>query len=551
MTKRSIKAQTKGASAQEPRRRAAVYLRMSTESQRYSIGNQTRAIQKYADQNQIDIVKVYKDEGKSGLTIVERKALGTLIGDVIAGRNDFSEVLVFDISRWGRFQDLDESGHYEFLCRRNGVRVIYCEDLFVNEGSPYSGIVKVIKRAQAADDSRIKSARVFATLSHLAHKGLHTGGVAPYGFARVAVDEKRQRRQPLTTGIQRAVRADNVILMRGNEAEIRVVREIFEQYVNGNVLAAEIARRLNARGIPSPTGKKWSHSSLTYIITNPIYTGVKHWNRVSAKLKTKPHRNDASMWVVSRVLRKGIIEPALFEKAQRVRAVRRRRGRKSNDQLLSELRKFVAKKGPIPGTRMGAWCGLSSQTTYIKRFGSLRHAYDLIESERPRSMTQWARGLTKRQARAQILNSIRLEVTKDGGTVALLDLAHAFRIDGRLTGYLDLLEQHRDSRGRPWWRLRMAPGEKCDVYVVGLLRERSLQPFRYYVIPREQTGKFSILFREFPLAHGRRPQGMEAFRRTDLAEVIDDLRHHLTSGVWAPRRSRRRLPYRRSVSLAG
>ena len=101
MTKRSAKTPTRVASAQEVRRRAATYLRMSTESQRYSIGNQTRAIQEYADLNQIDIVKIYKDEGKSGLTIEGRKALGALIGDIIAGRNDFSEILVFDISRWG------------------------------------------------------------------------------------------------------------------------------------------------------------------------------------------------------------------------------------------------------------------------------------------------------------------------------------------------------------------------------------------------------------------------------------------------------------------
>ena len=145
MTKRTASKKLIEVAAAPSQSRAAAYLRMSTESQRYSIGNQIKVIQEYADRNQISVVRIYKDEGKSGLTIDARKGLAELIGNIIAGRNDFSEVLVFDVSRWGRFQDLDESAHYEFLCRHNGVRVTYCEDLFVNDGNPY------IRRRQGAE----------------------------------------------------------------------------------------------------------------------------------------------------------------------------------------------------------------------------------------------------------------------------------------------------------------------------------------------------------------------------------------------------------------
>lgn len=514
---------------------------MSTDNQRYSIGNQLTSIREYADRNQIELVKIYKDEGKSGLTIDARKALAELIGDIIAGRNDFNEILVYDVSRWGRFQDLDESAHYEFLCRRSGVRVTYCEDLFVNDGSPYSAIVKVLKRAQAADDSRIKGARVFATLCHLASNGLHPGGPAPYGFIRVAVDENRQRKQPLAPGTQRAIRADNVILMKGDKAEIRVVRRIFDLYVNGNVLAAEIARRLNASGIASPTGTRWSHSSVTYLLSNELYAGVRQWNRVSSKLKTKRRHNDPSKWIVRRILSKGIIDREMFEKARRIRAIRVKRGRKSNEQRLAELKKATQKGGPLPGTQMGSWTGLSSRTTYIKRFGSLRRAYDLIGTARPESIIRWDRGLIMRQARTQVLSSIKSEVEKCGGTVDLSDMAHTFRIDGRLTGHFDLLARTQDTGGRSCWRLRMPLGEKRDVYVVGLLNDQSLQPFTYYVIPRELTGRYSILFRERRESHGRRLRRLEDFRRVGLSDVIDDLTHRLASGVWRLKRSRRRL----------
>ena len=53
-----------------------------------------------------------------------------LIDDVQCGRADFSSVLVFDVSRWGRFQEVGESPYYEFICKRAGIKVTYCAELF-------------------------------------------------------------------------------------------------------------------------------------------------------------------------------------------------------------------------------------------------------------------------------------------------------------------------------------------------------------------------------------------------------------------------------------
>lgn len=41
---------------------------------------------------------------------------------------------VYDVSRGGRFQDTDESAHYEFLCRRAEIAVPYCAEQFENDG---------------------------------------------------------------------------------------------------------------------------------------------------------------------------------------------------------------------------------------------------------------------------------------------------------------------------------------------------------------------------------------------------------------------------------
>ncbi len=54
---------------------------------------------------------------------------------MMSGRAQFKVILVYDVSRWGRFQDVDEAAHYEFLCRSASVPVRYCAEQFENDGS--------------------------------------------------------------------------------------------------------------------------------------------------------------------------------------------------------------------------------------------------------------------------------------------------------------------------------------------------------------------------------------------------------------------------------
>src|SRR5437588_5963562 len=110
--------------------RAAQYVRMSTDYQRYSIENQAAVIATYARLHDLSIVKTYGDAGESGLRLKNRIGLIHLLDDVQSGRADFGHILVYDVSRWGRFQDTDESAHYEFICKKAGVKVAYCAEQF-------------------------------------------------------------------------------------------------------------------------------------------------------------------------------------------------------------------------------------------------------------------------------------------------------------------------------------------------------------------------------------------------------------------------------------
>src|SRR5881394_870579 len=130
---------------------AAAYVRMSTEHQQYSTSNQLDVIREYAKRRGLEIVKLYSDEEKSGLNIQGRDSLAQMIRDVQSGEAQYSCILVYDVSRWGRFQDADESAYYEYICRQAGVLVHYCAEQFENDGSPVSTIVNGVKRAMAGD----------------------------------------------------------------------------------------------------------------------------------------------------------------------------------------------------------------------------------------------------------------------------------------------------------------------------------------------------------------------------------------------------------------
>jgi len=127
--------------------RAAQYVRTATEQQQYSTANQTDKIRDYASKRGIVIIKTYSDVGKSGLSIFGRTGLQKLLNDVDSGRADFNLILVYDISRWGRFLDPGEGAYYEDICKHAGIQVTYCTEPFGDDSASVSTIVKAIKRS--------------------------------------------------------------------------------------------------------------------------------------------------------------------------------------------------------------------------------------------------------------------------------------------------------------------------------------------------------------------------------------------------------------------
>ena len=194
---------------------AGVYVRMSKEHQQYSTSNQMDAIRDYAKRRGMQIVKEYSDEGKSGLSIQGRDSLSQMIQDVQNEEASFSAILVYDVSRWGRFQDADESAYYEYICRRAGVSVHYCAEQFENDGSPVSTIVKGVKRAMAGEYSRELSSKVFQGACRLVQLGYRQGGTAGFGLRRVLLDQSGAKKGELKMGEQKSIQTDRVVLVPG------------------------------------------------------------------------------------------------------------------------------------------------------------------------------------------------------------------------------------------------------------------------------------------------------------------------------------------------
>src|SRR5712671_1914509 len=201
--------------------RAAKYVRMSTEHQKYSTENQAEAIQQYAARRGLVIVRTYADEGKSGLRLDGRVSLKRLIADVQEGLADFATILVYDVSRWGRFQDADESAYYEYICKRAGISVQYCAEQFENDGSPVSTIVKGVKRAMAGEYSRELSVKVFAGQCRLIELGFRQGGPPGYGLRRRLIDQSGEPKGDLVRGEQKSIQTDRIVLVPGPSEEVQ------------------------------------------------------------------------------------------------------------------------------------------------------------------------------------------------------------------------------------------------------------------------------------------------------------------------------------------
>ena len=354
--------------------RAALYVRASTEYQNYSTDHQEAVLQEYATEHGFRITSIYRDKGRSGLTLDGRTGLLRLLTDIQSGRADFNVVLVYDVSRWGRFQDVDESAYYEYACRRAGIAVAYCAEPFTNDGSPLAAVLKGLKRAMAAEYSRELSAKVFRAQCRLTEAGFKQGGSAGYGLRRTAVSAAGRAKSVLGLGERKNMPTDRVTYTLGPENEIEVVKRIYEMYLIECVSDTGIARRLNEEGIENQFGRQWSPFHVKQILTNDKYAGTLVFNRSTQRLRSSRRPNAPATWVKVEDAFDAIVSREKLEEARAER--QRRRKQWSNDEMLDALRDIFVEHGKVTLDLINS-SGGPSVKSYAFRFNGITSAMGL------------------------------------------------------------------------------------------------------------------------------------------------------------------------------
>ncbi len=355
---------------------AAAYVRMSTEHQQYSTSNQMDVIREYAKRRGLEIVTEYSDEGKSGLNIQGRYSLGRMIRDVQAGGVKFSCILVYDVSRWGRFQDADESAYYEYICRQAGVAVHYCAEQFENDGSPVSTIVKGVKRAMAGEYSRELSSKVFQGACRLIQLGYKQGGTAGFGLRRMLVDQAGQHKAELKMGEHKSLQTDRVVLVPGPDNETATVRWIYQAFLDEGKTELEIAAELNRQGVLTDFSRPWTRGTVHQVLTNEKYIGNNVYHRTSFKLKRKHILNPPDRWIRANGVFPSVVDPEIFHRVQEI--VLARSQKPTDEEMLERLRSLLTQHGRISGILIDEADGYPSSAAFRHRFGSLVSAYRLI-----------------------------------------------------------------------------------------------------------------------------------------------------------------------------
>ena len=459
---------------------------MSTDHQRYSTENQSASIHAYALSHGMDIVKTYRDEGKSGLDIGGRDALRRLLDDVQAGNIQFQVILVYDVSRWGRFQNTDESAHYEYLCTSSGIQVVYCAEPFENDGSPMATIYKGIKRSMAGEYSRELSQKVFAGQCRLVEKGFHQGGPAGYGLRRALIDEKNEFKAELSRGQQKSIQTDRVILIPGPEAEIVVVQNIYHQFIHSGMNEREIADALNAEGVLTDFDRPWSRGSVHEVLTNEKYIGNNVYNKTSSKLRKRISRNPPDKWIRCDGAFQGIISPEVFTCAREI--ILQRSHRLDDAQMLELLRALLQQAGSLSGMLIDEQDNMPSSTVYINRFGGLLRAYTLIGYAPDRDYRYLDINRSLRQLHPQVFEAVIKHLENAGASVEISAQNDVLTINGEWTASVVIARCHSTPAGTLRWKLRFDISLAPDITIAVRMEQANRQVRDYYLVPLIDMG---------------------------------------------------------------
>ena len=295
----------------------AAYCRVSTDKsdQLNSLEAQKKFFTEYTEKNGHNLVRLYADEGISGTKIKNRKEFLRLMRDARHGL--FDMVVVKDISRFAR-------NTVDLLQSIRTLKALGIETTFLTANMTVLGqseFVLTIFGALAQEESANTSKRVKFGKKMNAEKGRVPNIV--YGYDKTIGD---------------------YFNLAINEGEARIVKQIYDWYLNEGYGAAKIANMLNERGLKTKRNCSFSQNAVCRILTNELYTGkiINGKQEVTDFLTGTRAEKDESEWFVTDRPDLRIIEPEQFDRAQEILhgrhdTFRIKHERQSNKYLFSTL----------------------------------------------------------------------------------------------------------------------------------------------------------------------------------------------------------------------
>lgn len=303
----------------EDKIKAVAYYRHSAEDkQENSVAIQREQVEKFAAKENIQILAHFQDEGISGLT-ANRPGFQAMFQEWVtlptAPHIDY--ILVYDASRFGRFQEMSEVWRWLGLCEAHDIRLAsVTRGLPSSQKSITDSFIITLDFSMSGEFSKVLSDKVAYGSMKVAEQGYSAGGSAPYGYTRVLLSEQRERISILQRGEHKVISNQRVAFEPATNNEPMIVRRIFSEFVTG-YFPDDIAERLNDDGITSAKGKAWDKEKITRILTNEVYMGSRVYNKTWKRLKAAKHRNNpSSEWVRCLNAHEALIDTDTFHKTQ-------------------------------------------------------------------------------------------------------------------------------------------------------------------------------------------------------------------------------------------
>ncbi|MBB6214113.1 DNA invertase Pin-like site-specific DNA recombinase [Anaerosolibacter carboniphilus] len=267
------------------------YARISTESQKdnTSIHEQIKRIKAYCISQNWNLINIFYDEAKSGSTTDEREQYNKMLEFISDEQSSVNAIVVFKADRIHRnLKNLlimieDELEPYE-------IAFISVSESF-DTSTPQGMLILQMLGSFAEFEKNLINERTKTGRLATAREGKYAGGKIPFGYEV----------------------KDSKYLVKEDEAKI--IKTIFKMYSEGKSYRY-IAEHLNntsditgdSSGCSRAYPKRWSRTSICYILTNSTYIGVMTYDGRKEKNRIK---NTSSI--------PSIISKPLFNKVQKLR----------------------------------------------------------------------------------------------------------------------------------------------------------------------------------------------------------------------------------------